>query len=320
MSRLRYLAARAGQLVAVLVVVSFLTFLLVHLLPGDPVTTILGPGATASARRLLSAQLGLNKPIPAGYATWLWHVLQGNLGESYLTHQTVVSALGQALPVDVELLIFSQIMALAVAIPLAMVAARRPGGWLDQIASSFTFGMLAVPAFVIGVILQQVLAVHFHLLPATGWTAITPDFGHNIRDVVLPSVTIALGSLAGYMRLLRADMISTLQEDFITMARAKGLSTPRIFVRHAFRPSTFSLLTVAGLSIAGVISGAFVVEYIFALPGLGLQAINAIGGRDYLVLQGDILVITVLFVLANFFVDFLYSVIDPRTRRAAAVA
>ncbi|MDA8379952.1 MAG: ABC transporter permease [Actinomycetota bacterium] len=317
MNRLRYVATRLGQLVIVLLLVSFLTFLLVHLLPGDPVTTILGPAGTAQTRALLRAQLGLDHSIPVGYAIWLWHALQGNLGQSYLSHQTVASAISQALPIDIELVIISQVLALAIAIPLAMIAARRPGGWLDQVGSSVSFGMLAIPAFVTGVILQQLFAVHYHVFPATGWTSLTSNFVQNVRDAALPSITVALASVAGYMRLLRAEMINTLQEDFITMARSKGLSTPRILMRHAFRPSTFPLLTAAGLSIAAVVSSDFVVEYIFQAPGLGYQAINAIYARDYLILQGDVLVIAVLFVVSLFVVNMLYAVVDPRTRRAA---
>lgn len=309
-----YVLFRLAQLVVVLVVVSFLTFGLVHLLPGNPTTAILGPGASAHARLALEHQLGLNKPMPVAYLDWLLHAAQGNLGQSYITHQSVASAIRQALPVDIELLVISQVMALAIAVPLALAAARRPGGLFDQSASTVSFAMLAVPAFVAAVILQQVLAVHLGAFPATGWVGLTSSPLQNLRDAFLPSLTIAVGSIAAYMRLLRADLVSTLQQEYITMARSKGLSTSRIMLRHAFRPSTFSLMTVAGLSIGAVISGAFVVEYLFALPGMGEQAITAIYQRDYLLLQGDVLVFTSLFVVANFAVDLAYTFIDPRVR------
>ncbi len=313
---IRFVGIRLLQFAGVLIAVSFFTFLLVHLLPGNPAIAILGPAASKQAVQSLDRQLGLDRSIPAAYAVWLGHTLTGNLGRSLITRQSVAGDIARALPVDIELLVGSQIIALAAAIPLAFLAARRPGGLLDEAASTLTFGMLAIPSFVVAVIMQQVFAVHLGLVPATGFTPLTTNLAGNVKDMLLPCITIAIGSVTTYMRLLRADLIGTLQEDFITLARAKGLSGRRILLRHAFRPSTSSLLTVAGLSIGGVISGAFVVEYLFSLPGVGEQAITAINQHDYLLLQGDVLVFAVLFVLANFLVDLLYAVVDPRVRHA----
>ena len=311
----RYLLTRLGQLVVILFLISILTFLLVHLLPGNPVDTMLGPNQTPQNRAELLHQLGLNKPLLQQYWIWLDNVLHGNLGQSFLTHQSVTSTIANAFPVDFELIIFSQIIAFAVAVPLALVASRRPNHIFDRIASASTFGMLAIPAFVIGPILALIFAVKIHWFPATGAPSLTAQPLTNIHDMVLPSIALAFGSIAVYFRLLRGDLISTLQEDFITMAKSKGLSTRYIMVRHALRPSSFSMLASAGLNIGTLITGAFVVEYLFGLNGIGAQIVNSINARDYLEVQGMALVVAVFYVLVNFIINFLYTVMDPRIAR-----
>jgi peptide/nickel transport system permease protein len=312
----RYLLIRLGQLIVIVFIISILTFLLVHLLPGNPADTILGASQTPQTRAALLKQLGLNKPLLQQYFTWFHNVIRGNLGESFLNHTQVTTTIGQAFPVDIELIIFSQIISFAIAIPLALVASRRPNRLFDRLAGVTTFGLLAMPAFVIGPILALVFAVKIHWFPATGAPNLTQAPLTNIHDFVLPSIALALGSIAVYFRLLRGDLISTLQEDFITMARSKGLSTRYIMTRHALRPSSFSMLASAGLNIGSLITGAFVVEYLFGLNGLGAQLVISINSRDYLVVQGIALVVALAYVLVNFFVNFLYTVLDPRIARA----
>jgi len=296
--------------------ISVLVFLLVHLLPGDPTLAILGPNDNPSARHDLLQQLGLNRALPLQYWTWLKNVVQGNLGHSFLTKQQVTNAIAVAVPIDFELIILSQLMAFVVAIPLALVAARRPNRLFDRIATTSTFGMLSFPTFVVAVFLVLIFAVEIHALPATGFNRLSQGLGQNLRSVILPSVALAVGSIAVYYRLLRADLISTLQEDFVTMAKAKGLSTPYILLRHALRPSSFSLLAGAGISIGSLFTGAFVVEVLFQLPGLGYQLVTAINSRDYLMVQGMALVAAIAYVVINFVVDFLLTVLDPRVRNA----
>jgi peptide/nickel transport system permease protein len=329
-----FLAKKLVPAIVVLFIVSVLSFFLINLLPGDPCVAILGPSATTQARNQCRHDIGLDKSLPARYGQYVGNALQGNLGKSYLNGQTVGKAIKQALPVTFELLIFSQLIALLIAIPLGILAALRPDGVFDQISTTAAFGLLAIPAFMLGVLLVYLFAVTFHFLPATGYNQLTDpsslltwpwnwrpwdwDWGQNIRSLVLPSLTLALGSLAVYMRVLRTDMIATLREDFITMARAKGMPTRHILLRHAFRPSTFALVTVAGINVGALITGAFIVEYIFQLPGIGLLALNAIYARDYLVVQGSVLVVAAGFVIINLLVDLLYTAIDPRTRHAPA--
>jgi peptide/nickel transport system permease protein len=313
---LRYIAVRLVLLVVITFLVSVAAFLLVHILPGDPTLAILGPNDTPTARHELLKQLGLNKGLVAQYTTYISNVFHGNLGQSFLTKQTVTNALSVAVPIDLELVIVSQLMALLVAIPLALAAALRPNGLFDRTATTSTLGLLSLPTFVAGPLLILVFAVTLHAVPATGFNRLSQGFGPNLKSVILPSVALAIGSIAIYYRLLRADLIATLQEDFVTMARAKGLSTRYILMRHVLRPSSFSLLAGAGISIGTLFTGAFVVEVLFQLPGIGYQLVQAIYSRDYLVVQGMALVAAVAFVVVNFVVDFLLTMLDPRVRRA----
>ncbi|MHB1890806.1 MAG: ABC transporter permease, partial [Acidimicrobiales bacterium] len=192
----------------------------------------------------------------------------------------------------------------------------RPNRAFDRLAGTATFGLLSIPAFILAVILALVLAVEIHAFPATGFTSLTTSPVQNLRSIVLPSLALTAGSIAVYFRLLRSDLISTLQEDYITMARSKGLSDRYILLRHALRPSSFSLLASAGINIGSLLTGAFVVEYLFQLPGIGYQIVESISARDYLMVQGMALVVAVAYVVVNFAVDFLIVLLDPRIRRA----
>jgi peptide/nickel transport system permease protein len=311
-----YIAKRVVLLFVIVIFVSVAAFFLVHLLPGNPAVAILGPNDTPQNAAILNHQLGLDKPLVDQYFIWIGHVFQGNLGQSFTTHQTTTSILSEAFPIDIELIIFSQLMAFAVALPMAMTSARRPNRLFDQFANSTAFGMLALPPFVIGPVLVLVFAVHFHVFPGpASYVPLTQDFWSNIHTMLLPSIVLALGTVVVYFRLLRNDLIATLQEDFITMARSKGLTDRRIMWRHALRPSSVTLLSSAGVTIGGLIAGTFVVELLLQLPGLGFQIISSINQDDYTVVQGIVLVVAVAVVLLNFFFDFIYTVVDPRIAR-----
>jgi peptide/nickel transport system permease protein len=311
----KYLLRRFLQLLVVSFVISVLVFLLVHLLPGDPTTQILGANDTAANRAILLKQLGLNLPLWHQYTIWLNAAFHGNLGTSYLNHESVTHILATGAPVSIELIIISQVIAFAVAIPLALVVSRKPNKSLDNISTTSTFGLLALPPFVVAPILVAVFAVGLGWFPATGYTPFTQAPLTNIHEMILPSVAITAGSIAVYFRLLRSDLITTLQQDFITMARSKGLSNRRIMWRHAFRPSSFSLLAAAGINIGSLIAGTFVVELLFAMPGLGFALVQAVEQRDYLVVQGLSLVIAIAFVVIQFIIDFIFTIVDPRVVR-----
>ena len=320
MNALRVVGKKLLYLLPVLFAVTVLSFLLIKLLPGDPAINILGPSATADAVKTLDHHLGVDKPLPEQYVIWLGHAATGDLGRSYQNQQTTVSALKQRLPITLELILLSQFLALLLAIPVALYAAQHQGGIFDRLATTLSFGFLAVPDFILGVLLVFLFAVKLHWFPATGWVNLTANPVENLKSATLPVVTLALASLAVYVRLLRTDLIATLQQDYIAMAKAKGLPTSYILLRHALRPSSFSLVTVSGLQFGALIGGTFIVELIFALPGIGGLAVQSIFSRDYLVVQGTVLLIATAYVLVNFAVDLVYTLLDPRIRHASALS
>jgi peptide/nickel transport system permease protein len=310
-----YLLRRLLQLVVVSFIISVLVFLLVHLLPGNPASYILGSSDTPHNRAILDKQLGLNKPLIQQYLTWVSSVFHGNLGQSYLNHESVTHIIATGYPIDLELIIISQLIAFGVAIPLALTTSRRPNKAFDNISTTATFGMLALPPFVIAPIMVALFSVNLHWFPATGYVPIAQSPGTNLHDMILPSLAITAGSIAVYYRLFRSDLITTLQEDFVTMARSKGLSARWIMWRHAFRPSSFSLLAGAGVNIGALIAGTFIVEFLFAIPGLGYSLVQGVNQRDYLVVQGITLVVAIAYVVLQFIIDFTFTVVDPRVTR-----
>lgn len=316
----RFLGKRLLQLLPVLFAVSALSFLLLNLLPGDPTIAILGPSATEENRAVLREELGLDDPLPVRYVNWVADSATGDLGRSYVSNQPTLEAIKQRLPVTLELLLLSQLLALVIAVPLAILAATKPNGVLDRVSTSTAFGFLAIPNFMLGVLLIYLFAVRFRIFPATGYTPFSENPAENLRSLALPAITLGVAELAVYLRLLRTDLIATLQEDYIAMAQAKGLPKAYILLRHALRPSTFSLVTVAGLNLGRLIGGTFVVEYLFALPGIGALTVESIFRRDYIVVQGTVLLVAVGYVLANFLVDLLYGILDPRVRHARVAA
>jgi peptide/nickel transport system permease protein len=311
------------MMVATLLVVSFLTFLLTSLLKGDPAVVILGPEGAKDPAAVAAVRedLHLDDPLPVRYLNWLGDAATGDLGRSYRTGQEVTDAISERLPVTVEVGALAIVLALATAIPLGTLSAFRAGGLADRIITGTSFGLLAVPSFMMAILLIWILAETLGWLPATGWVRLTDDPLENLRTAIMPALALAIGEFAVYTRLLRADMITTLQQDSITMARAKGIPTRRILFRHALRPSSFSLMTVVGLQVGAIIGGAVIVETLFALPGVGRLLVDSILQRDLIMVQGVALVIAISFVVINFIVDLLYTALDPRIRhgRAAAV-
>jgi peptide/nickel transport system permease protein len=308
---------RLIMLIGIVFVISVGAFYLIHLLPGDPAAVILGTGDSPANRAKLYKQLGLNRPIIEQYFVWIKNVLRGNLGTSFITGGSVWATIKAALPIDVETIIISQILAFAVAIPTAMRSARKPDGLVDRILSAGSFTLLSVPSFVLIVVLVLVVAIKLGV-PHTGpssYVSLTQDWIGNLESMALPSITLAIGSYVVYYRVLRSDLIATLQEEYITMARSKGISSRRIMWRHAFRPSTVALLGTAGVNIGGLLAGGFIVQFILAMPGLGYQLIAAIGRSDYLLVQGIVLVVSVGVILINFAFDFATNLVDPRISR-----
>lgn len=314
---MRLLATRLLRLLAVVVAVTFASYSMVSLLPGDVVTAVLGENSTAADRAAARSELHLDDSLPVRYGRWVGEAVTGNLGVSYRTHQPVSEAIGQRIWVTLELVLLSQLFALVLAIPMAIFAALRPGSWLDKTLSGLQLGMLATPGYLVAIVLMTVFAVKLGWFDTTGYTHFTDSPFGNIKSLTLPSVALGLEQVAIYARVLRTDLVNTFNQDFIWFARAKGNSTRRIVVRHALRPSSIGLTTLTGVSVGRMIGGTVLVESIFALPGLGRYTIDAINNRDFMALQGAVVVLTVGFVLVNFAVDLLHGVIDPRIRAQA---
>lgn len=313
----RYLVRRLITLIGIVFVISVGAFYLIHLLPGNPATVILGTGDSPANKAKLYKQLGLNKPIIEQYFVWIKNVLRGNLGTSFITETSVWGTIKAALPIDIEIIVLSQILAFAFAIPTAMRSARKPDGPLDRILSAGSFTLLSIPSFVLIVVLVLVVAIKLGV-PHTGpssYVSLASNWVANLESMALPAITLAIGSFVVYYRVLRSDLIATLQDEFITMARSKGISQRRIMWRHAFRPSSISLLGTAGVNIGGLLAGGFIVQYLLSIPGLGYQLIAAIGRSDYLVVQGIVLVVSVGVILINFAFDLAIYFVDPRIGR-----
>jgi peptide/nickel transport system permease protein len=305
-------------LVPVLLAVTALTFLIAALLPGDLAVAMLGDQATPENVAALHQKLGLDLPLWRQYLHWLTGVLSGDLGTSYRTGETVTHAIAERLPVSLELLVIAQLGGLLIGVPLAMLCAVRPDSVVDRMVSGLAFGTLSVPPFLLGIVLIYVFALRLGVLPATAYVPLSGDLIGNLRGMALPGATLALLEWPAIMRVLRSDLISTLQEDYIAMARAKGLTARRILFVHALKPSSLTLVTVVGLNIGRLIGGAVIIESIFALPGVGRLLVESIYTRDFIVLQGGVLFVAVAFVAVNFLVDLLYAALDPRTRHGRA--
>lgn len=312
---LSFLARRLAYLLPVLFGVALLTFAVASLLPGDIAYVLLGDQATPETLAALRRDLGLDQPIVVRFLRWLGQVVQGDLGRSVRTGQTVASAIGERLPVSVQLMLMAQVGALAVAVPLAIFCAVHEGGRVDRWVTGAAFASLSVPTFLSAIVLIWLFAVQLEWLPATGYVPLDEGVAGNLRTLFLPALTLASGEWPVLMRVLRSDMISTLNEDYIAMARAKGLTRARILLVHALKPSSLTLVTVTGLNIGRLLGGAVIVETIFALPGLGRLLVGSIQGRDLLVLQGVVLFVAAGFVFVNLSVDLLYALLDPRIRR-----
>lgn len=330
----KYLGSRLVQLIVVVAVVTFLTSVIFALVPGKPENIYVpirsdlkcdpkvDPKSddcialkVASTRRAeVRQQLNLNDGLVVRWGKWFGNFLQGDFGNRYTSSgpQPVKDKLMPSLRVSLLLMLYAQLLALAVAIPLGVWAAYREGGLVDRIISSAAFAALSLPGFAVALILSYYLGVKFAILPPLGYKPPTQNFLDHLRRMIIPAISLALGPIAVYLRLLRGDMTTTLRQDFIQMARAKGLSPRRILWRHALRPSSLTLLTVAGLNIGTMIGSAIVVEYLFAIPGMGQQVGQSIFGRQYVALQSYVAVLAIIFVLVNFIVDALYKILDPR--------
>ncbi|MFZ9358054.1 MAG: ABC transporter permease, partial [Ilumatobacteraceae bacterium] len=267
-------------------------------------------------RDILRAELGFDKGPIGYYLQWLGNFVQGDFGKIYFSGGTeeVSDHLKNAMPRSLLLMIYTQVLSLAIAIPLGVLSAYRAGRRADKVISNSLFALSSVPNFAIALLLIIFVGVKFAWLPTLGYVPIAEGYWEHLKHMIMPVISLSIGLIATYTRLLRADMIAALREDYVTMAASKGLSDRRILWRHVFRPSSMTLLTSAALSMGGLIGGAIVIESIFATYGIGFEVFAAIAGRQYIALQSTVAVIALFYVFFNLVVDVSSGFVDPRTR------
>ena len=315
----KMIAGRLTRLVLTLLVVSFVTFVGVNVLPGDAINALIPIEAQQDQEFVeqVREEWGLNDPMIVRYGRWLGDAVQGDLGDSIVTGQPVTDEITHRLPITLEIMFVAIGLSLLLAIPIGLLSAYREGRRPDRVISGVAQVGLSMPIFVTGLILIYVFALKLHWFPATGWNRLSNGIGPNLKTVALPALSLAITEVAIYTRVLRSDVITTLKENYILSARAKGLTDRYILFRHGLRPSLLTLVTVVGLSVGTLIGGTLVVEYLFAIPGLGKRIFSAIYQRDFMMVQGITILITAFYVVINTVVDLAYMVVDPRIRRTS---
>ena len=312
---LRLIAKRVLMAIPILLGVSILTFWVLSLIPGDPARAMLGMNATDAQVNALREQYGLNESGPHRYLDWLTGALHGDLGTSMVSSQSMTSMLADRWAVTAELVILAFIVSLGAAIPVALLAARWPGGIFDRIGMLCSMTGLAVANYVLALLLVLVFAVELGWLPAIGYVHLSDGIGPNLKSMILPTLAMAVPLFCFYTRFLRGDIVDQMQgEDYVDTARAKGIGPWRVLWSHAFRNSSFGLITIVGLNIGTLVGGTVIIEQIFALPGLGQLLLQGVNTRDTVVVQDLVIIFAAIAVLANLLVDVLYAVLDPRIR------
>ena len=308
----QYVLRRIVFIIPVALLVCLMTFMIIHLIPGDPARVLLGEDATPQTVAALRHQLGLDQPLTTQFGLWFWQALHGNLGDSIQLQQPVVQAVVQRVPVTAELGFVSLLYSLAIAIPLGIYAATHRNTWIDGLVNVSSLLGIAIPGFVLGLLLILFFAVLIRIFPPGGYVPFSDDPLGNIRDLILPVITLGTGAVAGNMRQIRASMIEALGQDYVRTARAKGLADRKIYYVHALRNAVLPVVTIVGLQVGSIIAGAFIVETIFLWPGIGQLAVSSILSKDYPVVQGVVLISALSYMAANLLVDLSYVFLDPR--------
>lgn len=311
---LDFIARRLVSIIPVLAVVAIFVFLMLRLTPGDPAAVIAGDNATSDQIADIREKLGLNLPIWQQFGIWIGNMLQGNFGESFFFKKTVAELIAQRIEPTLALAICTLIFAVAISVPIGVMAAYKQGSIFDRCVMGFSVMGFSVPTFVIGYCLIYVFAIELGWLPVQGYTRIGVNFGQFIERMILPSVTLSVGFIALIARITRASVLEVLNEDYIRTARAKGLSNRVVLMRHALRNAAVPILTVIGLGIAILIGGAVVTESVYGLPGLGRLTVEAVLSRDFPTIQTVILLFSVVYVVINLIIDISYTIFDPRIR------
>ena len=311
---LAFLSKRLAQGVPVILLITGIVFLVVYLIPGDPASVVLGQAATPANVAAMQKTMGLDKPAPVRYAIWLSHMARGDLGDSILSKQPVWTLIGRALPITLYLSLLAMAIAVLIAVPTGMLAAFKRNTWADLVCSTWAFLGVSVPGFWLGIMLVYVFGVRLRWVPLQGYVSPGKDLVASFKSMILPAFTLGVFVSGPLMRYLRSSILQTLSQEYIVVARAKGLSERRVLASHTMRNSFVPFVTALGIYFGYLIGGAVVIENVFALPGIGNLVVSAIGNRDYPVIQGVVLIVAVSIVVINIAVDLVHSMLDPRVR------
>jgi peptide/nickel transport system permease protein len=312
----RFVVRRLVLSIPILLLVTIMVFGLIHLIPGDPATVILGQEATPETKAALRHDLGLDQPLIVQYLTWLGNVLRGDLGRSLVDHTPVAEQIKLRLPITLELTIGTFIIALLIALPAGIISATRRGSIADYSSTLIALGGLSIPPFWLAIMFILLFAVKLHWLPASGWVPLSEDPRANLAAMIMPMAATGIRESAALTRMLRSSLLDVLGADYVRTARGKGLGEWLVIMRHALTNALVPVVTSSGLLLAGLLGGLVITETIFAIPGFGRLIVEAIYQRDFVTVQGAILVSALLVVLVNLLVDLLYALIDPRIRLA----
>ena len=307
-----YILKRIASVVPVLVLVAIFVFLLLRLTPGDPAAILAGDAATPEQLERIRDSIGLNRPLPVQFVTWVSALLQGDLGVSLISGVPVVDMIGQRLGPTISIAILTIFLSVVIAIPLGVVAAWKHKSWIDHLMMSFSVLGFSVPVFLVGYVLLLVFSVQLGWLPVQGFTPISKGIGPFLEKAILPALTLASIYIALIARMTRAAMLDVLGEDYIRTARAKGVGERRLLFVHALRNAAVPIATIVGTGFALLISGVVVTESIFNIPGIGRLTVDAVLARDYPIIQAMILLTSALYVLINLLIDISYTFLDPR--------
>lgn len=310
----RFIAKRIISVIPVLIIVSIVIFSLIHLVPGDPATAMLGDLATEEDIAALRIRMGLDKPLIEQYFIWIGNIFHGDFGMSVVNNETVGSLIISHIRPTISLAIYALVIAAVIAIPLGMITSRKKGSAIDHVVSVISLAGISLPSFLLGLFLMLLFSVKFRIFPVSGYKEIREGFLEHIRSLTLPAIALGFMNAALMMRMTRASMLEVLGSDYIKMAKAKGVKEFSLLTKHAFKNTLVTLITIFGQSIVQALSGAAVVESLFAVPGLGQLMVNSIGRRDYYVIQAIVLLIAVINVVINMIIDILYGFVDPRVR------
>lgn len=314
---LRLIGRRLLSLIPVLIVLAVVTFIIIHLTPGNPAEVILGNGATVGQIDRLSRQLGLDKPLVEQFGSWVVNAVHGNLGRSIFYDQPVLKVIEDHIMPTVYLSVLATILSIAVALPIGVLAAWRERSWLDRFVTSGSIVGVSIPNFWLAIMLVVLFAVALAWVPVSGYVPPSAGIGQWLIHLILPVVVLSAGQSALIARMLRDGMIDSLRKPYIRIARARGASERVVLLYHALPNAIIPTLTVVGNSLASLLSGVVVVEVVFDIPGLGNLIIQAIDNRDYPLIQGIVLVFALIYVGVNLLVDLSYPLVDPRLRRHA---